>query len=263
MEPNQDDVLSPQEEENLELLLLFGAPPVATDCVDENAIDQADLLAYAEGPIAAEIAQRLQVHLGACAYCQALLAEYRDITRAKRSRRRLLGAGALAAGIAAVGLVAGMVARTRPTGLSIRYTVARVKGAGAAVMGGPGDDDIVPPEPWRFVPESRVEIVLAPQRELERDAAHPKLAIYVADGAGRLARVHGASIVASGSARFPSFRVSASGAQLFGGGARGANRLVFLFAADDSVLERAAGRTLEDARMMDGLELVARDVVYE
>src|SRR5687767_9460434 len=74
-----------------------------TDCVDPDAVDQADLLQMSRGPLDAVIKQSIEAHLLGCEYCSALSVEYGRIAGQERSRRqrRIAIAGLIAAAAAA------------------------------------------------------------------------------------------------------------------------------------------------------------------
>ncbi|MCK6551467.1 hypothetical protein L6R52_36865 [Myxococcota bacterium] len=240
---------APLDDADVERLIRLGAP----GCVDEASIDHAELLAHAQDRASPEAEARVRRHVLACVYCGALEAEYRRIHEAELRRRRFR-LFALAATVL-VAVLAGLLLRGVTRSGELReYAVARVRGQVAAVMARTEGDVS---QPWRFVADSPIEILLRPVEETST-AETPVTRVFVVE-AGRLVARPNVRPLVEGDPGYPVLRIRAMGRELFGDAAA-KTQLVIAYGDDDAQLATLDGRTLADAGRAAKLQIF--DVDY-
>jgi hypothetical protein len=237
---------------------------LTTDCVDPEAIDQGNLLAFSEGPVALEVAQPLQAHLALCEYCSALSAEYRRIAHERKRKRTFLQIVASASVAAAAAIVT--LALAFPffnQSRAVReYEFAQLRGDMARTMALPREPRRAD-GPYRFAPTSPIEIVLRPTKE-QSEGDVPTAGVYVAPRGGPLSRVLEVTVSRGKDELYPLLTISGTGERVFGRSS-GQRDFVVVLAPTAAELDAVQGRTLEEARnnLPRDTQLLDFDVVYE
>ncbi len=130
--------MNTNDDDRLLQLLAFSTYEV---CIDEEALDEADLIAFANDALPRERCPEVQGHLARCAYCREILELYRPAIaqvaaasappRSTRPRSRV--ALAMAASVAVATVVA--IGALEPRRAGVAYEVAPPRGAVEAKMG--------------------------------------------------------------------------------------------------------------------------------
>lgn len=234
-------------------LMAFGA---AEDCTDDAYVDEAELIAFAEGALPQDACPRVQAHLDACGYCRALVVAYApapaeivpvipDVAAAARSVRSLRSRGRPGRAAIGFGLAAALalftVATLEPASKSIPYEIADVRGTVQERMG----TEKPATEHWRVAPRSNVRFVLrSAHAEPVGDEAAAGVFVETPQGTYRRAS---AEIEAERDAGVVAFRIRVTGHELMlGSGGRA--RVALVVAESPDAIDDLEGRVvLRDA----------------
>lgn len=229
------------------------------ECADPASIDQADLRAFALGPVSSEVAAKVRAHLDRCDYCSALSSEYRRMWIEERRRHRFIrvvGGGSLAAAAALIGFLV-----LTPSRAILRaYEAAEVHGMIAKTMAASEAQVELPPQPWHFAPSSPIELALRP-REEHGAGLVPEVAVFTAAKDGALVRAREVSVTKGDDREYPVLAIAATGERVFGDQV-GACALIVALAADAKTLDSIEGKNIAAARA-SGAQLLIFDTIYE
>lgn len=189
----------------IEALLNLGGPGA---CVEPEAVDEAQLIAYCQGRL--EASEAVQTHLKACPYCQNMAFEYRALSR---RGGRTLALKTAAAVVAVAALLLFWIVLPSSQKMAADYSIVRVQGSRHDFR---GTEPIQDSQSVAFGKNALVEVVIRPATPPEeKPKIRPAMGVFIEDAQGRIQEAPKGSVTEQLVGAWPVFKLRVSAGVLF------------------------------------------------